>query len=247
MTTGQTFPCVGSATGLATGLIVLTLATGCSPVESIGNPSDEPVAEAEGPLGEAEIASDSEAPVVPEEIAPPEPSLVVPGGTEMTFRLAQSLTTESSRAGDPFYATLVEDVVSPAGDILVPSGARVDGVVEASQESQSADEAAVLQLRVQALMVSGEPREIRATVTQTAIRSETRDSGGETAVKIAAGTAAGALVGGIIGRDQRGALIGAGAGAVAGTAVAMTTDDGHARMDEGSNLTLVLDESLEIW
>ena len=97
MTTGQTFPCVG----LATGLIVLTLATGCSPAESIGNPSDEPVAEAEGPLGEAEIAPDSEAPVVPEEIAPPEPSLVVPGRTEMTFRLAQSLTTESSRAGDP--------------------------------------------------------------------------------------------------------------------------------------------------
>ena len=96
-------------------------------------------------------------------------------------------------------------------------------------------------------MVSGEPREIHATVTQTAIRSETRDSGGETAVKIAAGTAAGALVGGIIGRDRRGALIGAGAGAVAGTAVAMTTDDGHARMDQGSNLTLVLDESLEIW
>lgn len=50
---------------------------------------------------------------------------------------------------------------------------------------------------------------------------------------------------GIIGRDRRGALIGA--GAVAGAAVPVTTNDGHARIDEGSTITVVLDESLEIW
>ena len=130
---------------------------------------------------------------------------------------------------------------------MVHAGSRTDGVVAVAQESQSADEPAVLQLRLESLEIGGEARSVRTTIVETEVRSQTRDSGGETAHKIGLGTAAGALVGGIIGRDRRGALIGAGAGAVAGAAVAVTTNDGHARIDEGSTITVVLDESLEIW
>ena len=79
---------------------------------------------------------------------------------------------------------------------MVHAGSRTDGVVAVAQESQSADEPAVLQLRLESLEIGGEARSVRTTIVETEVRSQTRDSGGETAAKIGLGTAAGALVGG---------------------------------------------------
>jgi hypothetical protein len=164
----------------------------------------------------------------------------------MTFRIAQSLSTESSHAGDRFQATLVGDVSSGAGSVLIPSGALANGVVVVAEESPSSDVPAVLELRLESLEVDGEVRTLRGAVIAADVKSDTRDSGSATAAKVAVGTAAGALVGQIIGRDTRGTLIGAGAGAVAGTAVAVTTNDGHAKIEEGGTLTVLLDEPIAL-
>ena len=232
---------------LAPWMMVLALVGGCGPAESSDNLGDEAMLQGEVPLSHDKEVSAAEEPSGLEEAAPATPVVpAVPSGTSMTLRLAQSLSTESNRAGDWFNGTLVGDLTSPEGDILVPAGSRTNGVVVVAQESQSADEPAVLQLWLESLEVFGKTHAVTATIVETGVRSETRDSGGETAAKIGIGTAAGALVGGIIGGDRRGALIGAGAGAVAGTAVAVTTNDGHARMEEGSIVTAVLGESLEI-
>ena len=183
--------------GLATGLMVVTLVVGCSSAESSDDPGDGAVPEGEGLASYDQIVLGGEDPAGSEDAVPPTLDVVVvPAGTRMTFRLAQPLSTDSNRAGDRFYASLVGDVVSPQGDILVHAGSRTDGVVAVAQESQSADEPTVLQLRLESLEIGGEARSVRTTIVETEVRSQTRDSGGETAAKIGLGTAAGALVGG---------------------------------------------------
>lgn len=185
-------------------------------------------------------------PVVEEPPAMPTPTVFAAAGTQMRFRLAESLSTKSSQVGDRFQATLVEDVLSPRGEVLVPLGSVAQGVVVQSQESQGSDQPAVLALRMEMLAVQGDTHPIEATIVDAESDADTRDSGGETAAKIAAGAAAGALLGRIIGGDNEGALVGAGAGAVAGTVFAVTTKGGHAEMNEGSTLTVRLDEPLPL-
>lgn len=232
--------------------VILALLAGCSPAESSDYPGGTAVTEA--PLANvAETMSDDAGSVTGEAGSPVEELVVaereVPAidpGTELRFRIAESLSTESNVSGDQFQLTLLDDLISSTGAVLVSSGSLGQGIVAVAEESQSSDEPAVLQLQLVSLEVDGALRSVVATVVAADIKTETRDSGGEKAAKIGLGTAAGALVGGIIGRDRRGALIGAGAGAVAGTAVAVTTDEGHARIEEGSTVTVVLDERLEI-
>ncbi len=140
----------------------------------------------------------------------------------------------------------MEDVLSAQGEVLVPLGSVAQGVVVQSQESQGSDQPAVLALRMEMLAVRGDAHPLEATIVEAEADADTRDSGGETAAKIAAGAAAGALLGRIIGGDTEGTLVGAGAGAVAGTVFAVTTKGGHAEMDEGSTLTVRLDEPLPL-
>ncbi len=259
----------------ALGAVSLLLA-GCSQAESKDNPQAEaiPAAEepaeapaveastaermAEQPASQRPTASPPAAqpaprqpaaapPPVAEEPPPaPTPTVFAAAGTHMKFRLAESLSTKSSLVGDRFQATLTEDVVSPRGEVLVPLGSVAQGVVVQSQESQGSDQPAVLALRMEVLAVRGDSHPIEATIVEAEGSADTRDSGGETAAKIAVGAAAGALLGRIVGGDTEGALVGAGAGAVAGTVFAVTTKGGHAEIGEGSTLTVRLDEPLPL-
>lgn len=235
-----------------TSCLTLALVAGCSPAESSDYPGGTAVTEAslanvaETTSGDAGyVSAETGLPVEETVVVEPEIRAIDPG-TELTFRIAESLSTESNVSGDRFQLTLLGDVISPTGAVLVSTGSAGQGIVAVAEESQGSDEPAVLQLQLVSLEVDGELRSVAATVVGADIKTETRDSGGEKAAKIGLGTAAGALVGGIIGRDRRGALIGAGAGAVAGTAVAVSTDEGHASIEEGSTVTVVMDERLEI-
>ena len=238
---------------LVGGFMIFTLVVGCTAAESSDDLGGAVVADAGEilnvsdamPADEAMGEADNRPKPAPEPAPRAIPAVV--SGTQMTFRIAESLSTESNVSGDRFLLTLVDDVLSPEGDVLVPAGSAGEGIVAVAEESQGSGEPAVLQLQLVSMEIDGELRSVVATVVAADVKIETRDSGGETAAKIGLGTAVGAFVGGIIGRDRRGALTGAGAGAVgAGTAVTVATDEGHARIDEGSTVTVVVDERLEV-
>ena len=211
------------------GLVVAFALTGCGTAESADDPGGE---DASG-LGATEAET-------------VEPRVTVPTGTQMTFTLTESLSTETNSAGDRFTATLVRDVTGPEGAVLIPAGTRALGTISVAREAASADEPAVLQLSLESIEVDGETVPLVATVVSTNVDTDTRDSGGETAAKIAVGAAAGALIGRAIGGDRQGALIGAGAGAAAGTGVALSTDEGHATIAGGSTVTIAIDEPIQI-
>lgn len=254
---------------LAFGLVGLAT-TACSEAESRESPETQPVAAVEEPAAaDAATSANAELPPAPAETrrpaapppatepaprepapAPAEPEATpvrfAPAGTEMTFRLDKSLSTRSSETGDRFHATLIEDVLSADGQILVPLGSVARGVVVDSRESGGSNTPAILALRLEVLDVHGETQPFEATIVAADASADTKDSDVTTAAKVAAGTAAGALLGRVIGGDSKGTLVGAGAGAVAGTVYAVKTRDGHATMDEGSLLTVRLDEPLPV-
>lgn len=176
----------------------------------------------------------------PAEELPP----AIPAGTELVTRLTASLETGVNQAGDVFTARVDEDVLAANGMVMVPMGSEIRGRVIEARESSGPDDAAVILLQVDALVVDGVEVPVRASVVDAEVETSVRDSNTRTAAKVAIGAAAGAGLGRLLGRNGRSTTAGAVAGAAAGTAVALATRDGHAVMAPGSRIVIRFDEAV---
>lgn len=187
----------------------------------------------------------TERPEAEEEPATEEPATVVrtvPAGAQMWATLSDSLDSETAEVGDRFAA----EVTSPVTDgsyVLIPSGSRLTGHLTDVRPTRG-DSAAVIAIAFDSLQVRDETVPIAATVTDVKLesRSEMKDEG----KKIGIGAAAGAVIGAVVGKDVKGVLIGAAGGAAAGTAIALGTQSRYAVLPAGSEVTLSLDEPVEV-
>jgi hypothetical protein len=168
--------------------------------------------------------------------------LFVPAGAALTFSVVEEITTKTTKAGDPFTATLIGDVMGEDGAILLPAGTILHGRVTESLESPRNEEPAVIQLAVESLETSSGMESIVAAVEEVQMQTDAKDTNQLTAGKVAVGAAAGALIGRITGRTKTGAAVGAAAGA----AVAVATRDGHATIPAGAQMVVRLTERLAI-
>jgi hypothetical protein len=152
---------------------------------------------------------------------PPKPAvaqpIIVPAGTSIAVRTTNALSSESSKAGETFEASLAQPVVV-GGVTVLPAGATATGkIVKAASAGRMKGEG-VLSLALTSLTVKGHSYNlITEPVSQTA-----KSRGKRSATMIGGGAGAGALIGGLAG-GGKGAAIGALAGGAAGTAGATMT------------------------
>ncbi|MFW6193599.1 MAG: hypothetical protein ACOC83_08960 [Gemmatimonadota bacterium] len=166
----------------------------------------------------------------------------VPAGTQVQATLLDSLDSEAAQAGDRFSAE-VNASVTDGAYVLVPAGSRLFGHLTEVRPTRG-DSAAVIAVAFDSLQVREQTLPVAASVTGVELesRSEMKDEG----KKIGIGAAAGALIGAVVGKDVKWAIIGAAGGAAAGTAIALGTQARYAVLPAGSEMTLNLDESLEV-
>lgn len=166
----------------------------------------------------------------------------VPAGAQVWATLLDSIDSETAEAGDRFSAE-VKSPLTDGATVLVPSGSRLLGRLTEVRPTQGSD-AAVIVVDFESVQVRGESLPIAATVTDVQVesRSELKDEG----KKIGIGAAAGAVIGAVVGRDVKWTVIGAAGGAAAGTAIALGTQAEYAVLPAGSEVTLRLDEPLEV-
>lgn len=143
--------------------------------------------------------------------------VALPEGTTIHIVLDQSLSSNRSRAGDDFEASISEPVVV-AGKTVIPKGARVRGRVTEASEAGHLHHPASLGLTLRSVQVGGKSYAIEtSSITRVGQNHNKRNI-----EYIGGGAAAGALIGGLAG-GGKGALIGSAAGAGAGTAGAAVT------------------------
>ena len=179
----------------------------------------------------------------------PQPRTVtqtVPTGTTFAVRMNDQLSTETSRVGDAFTATLTDPIIDAAGNVIVPAGAVVRGRVTAVSPSTRVGQTAALKLAFEAISWGGESHPLQASVERADVQQSSRTSRTETAGKIAAGAAAGAILGQVLGRDTEATLAGAAIGAAAGTAIAMGTSDVDAVLPRGAEVVIRLDQPITV-
>src|SRR5205823_9720389 len=139
---------------------------------------------------------------------------VVPAGQELDVRLGTTLSSKTAKVEQRFEATSVADLMQN-GQVLIPAGSTIRGVVSAVDPADRIHRAGSLTLSFDEITIRGRTYPMRAMATNVFESGGIRDEG--TTAGIGAG--AGAILGGVLG-GVKGAIIGAVVGA--GGAIAAT-------------------------
>jgi hypothetical protein len=168
----------------------------------------------------------------------PADARTLPTGTPLDLTLDEQLGTQTSHAGDRFSATVVNPLIAQNGRTAVPAGAKVWGHVTAVTPSSNATQTAALVLDFDSLTFNGRSYPFAASITDTGLQTKGPNTS-QTLKNAAIGAAAGAALGAILtGADRDKILLGAGLGAVAGTAISLGTQGQNGVLPAGSRLTV---------
>lgn len=164
--------------------------------------------QASGPAGPGESGTNT-SPAGP----PPPVKVMITAGTSLAIRVDQRISVKTSHAGETFSGEIVDPVVDPNGNTVVPKGTPVGGVVDEAHKRGHFKGASVLELRLTTMTLNGAKYKLRtADLTE-----RKKGKGKRSAAMIGGGAGLGMLIGGVA-SGGTGLLIGGLAGGGAGAA-----------------------------
>ena len=168
-------------------------------------------------------------------------TVTIPAGATLWTRLAEPLSTKDRKPGDPFAATLEQELVVD-GFVLAERGARVEGRIAESEQAGRVTGLARLSLElIKIHTTDGQSIPVR---TSRFVKSG-EESKVEDGAKIALGAGLGAAIGAASARGK-GAAIGAAAGAAAGAASVALTRGKPAEMKVEARVSFQLLEAVTV-
>ncbi len=219
----------------------LTLA----PTESTAAVRDVPAPTTEPARAAPERKAPPPQRAAPKPAPAPPASLTLAAGTRLALAAQDTITTRGANAGDPFTATVGQDVKDAAGRVVIPAGATVAGTIAAA-EAAHANSTGILQLNVTSVTVRGVSYPIEASVVAMDTVRKGRGVTTGDAEKVGGGAVAGAIIGKLLGKDTKGAVIGGAVGAAAGAAVAHQTRSIDVVIPKGATITIALTKPLVV-
>lgn len=144
--------------------------------------------------------------------------LTITAGTSLAIRVDQRISVKTSHPGEAFSGEVVDAVVDPNGNTIVPKGTPVGGVIDEAHKRGHFKGASVLELRLTTMTLNGSLYKLKtADLTE-----RKKGKGKRSAAMIGGGAGLGMLIGGIA-SGGTGLLIGGLAGGGAGAAGAGLT------------------------
>ena len=182
----------------------------------------------------------------------------IPQGAHVLLRMENSVSTRTAKEGDFVYLRTAVPIAS-AGDIAVPAGSYVQGVVSMSKQSGRVKGRAQLAIRLETLtLASGkvykfsphlssvDSGETGQKVDGAENTVEQAPGHGQDAERIAILAGSGAAIGGLADRSWKGAGIGTGVGSAVGLATVLLTRGKDVELRQGSTLDVVFDRPVSL-
>ncbi len=182
----------------------------------------------------------------------------IPPGAHVLLRMENSLNTRTAQEGDYVYLRTAVPIAS-AGEIVVPTGSYVQGVVSEAKRSGRVKGRAQLAIRLETLTLgSGKVYKFAPHVSavdsgetgQKVVGAENTieqaSSRGQDVERIAILAGSGAGIGGIADQSWKGAGIGAGVGSAVGLATVLLTRGKEVELRQGSTLDVVFDRPVSL-
>ena len=182
----------------------------------------------------------------------------VPQGTHLLLRMVNSINTRTAAEGDQVYLETASPIALN-GQIVVPRGSYVQGVITHAKRSGKVAGRAELGIRLETLTLPG-GKSMQIAPRLSAVDSENtgqkvdKDEGvikqapdrGKDAARIAIWAGSGAAIGGIADRSWTGAGIGGAAGGAVGVATMLLTRGKEVQLRQGSTLDVVFDRPITL-
>lgn len=181
----------------------------------------------------------------------------IPQGAHVALSMVNSVSTRTAREGDYVYMKTATPIAA-GGQVVVPVGSYVQGVVTSAKRSGRVKGRAELSIRIEKLTLpSG--KVVRITPHLSSVDSNDTDQktnsegtiqqgGNKTAdaARIAALGGGGAAIGGIADRSWKGAGIGAGIGSGAGLATVLLTRGREVTLRRGETVDVVFERAVPV-
>ena len=181
-----------------------------------------------------------------------QPPVVVPAGTVIPVTLTSRISTKNARDGDGIYGKTVFPI-TVNNKIVIPEGSFVRGKVTEIRRPGRVKGKGELTLNFQTLVLpSGITVPIYTSLGGVGGAGERKgeatvqgdSSKGEDAKTVGTTAAQGALIG-VIADRGKGAVVGGGVGAAAGTAAVLLTRGKDLVLEPGTTIEIVLDRPIE--
>src|SRR5712692_2349095 len=182
----------------------------------------------------------------------------IPQGAHVLLRMENSINTRTAQEGDFVYLRTASPIAVD-GQIIVPVGSYVQGVVSHTKRSGRVSGRAELGIRLETLTLGGgrvlkfaphlnsvDAGDSGQKVTGKENAIEQESSHGQDAARIAILAGSGAALGGLVDRGVKGAGIGAGVGGAVGLATVLLTRGKEVELRQGATLDVVFDRPVAI-
>lgn len=182
----------------------------------------------------------------------------IPEGAHVLLRMMNSVNTRTAAEGDQVYLQTATPIAAE-GQIVIPAGSYVQGVVSLAKRSGKVHGRAQLGIRLETLTLPGgkmlkiAPHLNSVDSNGTGQKVEREENivkqgpdYGTDARRIAILAGSGAGIGGLADRSWSGAGIGAGAGSAVGFASTLLTRGKEVELRQGTTLDITFDRSVAV-
>ena len=166
-------------------------------------------------------------------------------GTSISAKFDSGINSRTDKAGRTLTGTVSADVKDKSGRTVIPAGAKVHVTITAIKESErKSDKTGKLVLVPTKVEIAGKSYPVTGSATALDRTLKDRKTNAGDLAKVGVGAGAGALLGtAVSGGSTKGAVIGGIAGAAVGTQRAIETQDRDVVVPVGSRLKVTLSAS----
>ncbi len=166
--------------------------------------------------------------------------VVVPSGALLRVRINRGLDANHLQVGTPFDGTVLSDIAT-GGEVAIPRGASVQGVVVDAKKAGALKGQGELSLQISSVTLGG----VTYPITSDIWERQGRDKTVGTVDRAIGLGAIGAIIGGVAGGGA-GAAVGAGVGAGVGVAGSASTPGGRVVVPPEAVLTFHLAQPVQV-
>jgi hypothetical protein len=163
-------------------------------------------------------------------------------GTAIPAKFDAGISSRTHKAGQKLTGTVSADVKDKSGRVIIPAGSKVHLTIAAIHESENKrDKTGKLVLTPTQVVIAGRSYPLKGSAAALDRTLKDRKTNAGDLAKVGVGAGAGALLGtAISGGSTKGAVIGGVAGAAVGTQRAIETQDRDVVVPSGSRLKVTL-------
>ena len=169
----------------------------------------------------------------------------IAAGSSIALTSNSRVCTNTNHVGETITATVAR-AVSGSNGAVIPAGATAALEITQLKRSENANDKIEMSFRVKSISFGGHTYPVTARVSSAQVDRVKNQPTSKDAQKVATGAAVGAIVGQILGKNTKSTVIGGAVGAAAGAGAAATTSNYEGCVPTGGNITIALDNSVQV-